>query len=95
MPGQAGPLSGQLLASLGWQPGWLVGQRLAGRVGAFAGCTPGPGLLPRTALHRVADKSKHMFRLLGQVLSVGIFNKWQSTLSINKQDNENRNTTAR
>ena len=40
-------------------------------------------------------KAKHMFHLVGQEFGMGILPGWQSTLSTNKQETENRNTIER
>ena len=85
----------------GWRPGWLVGQRLAGRVGGLcglrsyrlagqkaAGCLAGPGLSFQAAFHRVAHKNKLVFDLVGQAFTAGILHRWQSTLGINKKESK-------
>ena len=98
------------VGKFGWRPAWLVDQCLAGRVGASAGCAPTawlakarwaagclacPGLSFQAAFHRVAQKNKLVFDLVGQAFTAGILHRWQSTLGINKKEGKNRSTTVR
>ena len=91
----------------GWRPGWLVGQRLAGRVGASAGCAPTAWLAkrllaawPALGCHSEQHstewriKTKHVFHLAGQLFTAGISHRWQSTLGINKQEKRKHNCTT-